>query len=320
LGIYQHVARKGRLVMRPEAVRKEAVRKKERMTTYRIKDWHVNFENNRTRELKVLTWVPMPNKHDGDGYTELLDHADGAAHYGVWAILVQIASKCDPRGTLLRDVRRNPAPACGDPAPACGDPAPACDGGKTVLTEQAKCQIPHDFASLSRMSRIPQKVISAAIPRLLQIGWLEQVIEIPQEDATAPHFSAPPSQGSASEWNGMEWKGIEEKPPTPKGGDVLPPEDPEKIPEAIDTPEFRIAWNDWIADKKDRKERLTPRARKMQLERLGKFDAPTAIAMIQQSITNAWKGIFELKTDRGGNGQGVANRDGLKPGERPFMS
>ena len=95
-------------------------------------------------------------------------------------------------------------------------------------------------------------------------------------------------------------------PPTPKGGDASPPEeDEEKIPETLDTPEFRLAWNDWIADKKDRKEKLTPRARKMQLERLGKFDVPTAIAMIQQSITNAWKGIFELKADRGGNGQGV---------------
>jgi hypothetical protein len=34
---------------------------------------------------------------DGDGYTELVDHDDGAAHLGAWCAIVQIASKCDPR-------------------------------------------------------------------------------------------------------------------------------------------------------------------------------------------------------------------------------
>jgi hypothetical protein len=66
----------------------------------RIVDWELHFENNRTKELKRLTWVPFPNRHDGDGYTELLDHPDGAAHYGAWCAMVQVASKCDPRGTL----------------------------------------------------------------------------------------------------------------------------------------------------------------------------------------------------------------------------
>ena len=108
------------------------------MQVYRIVDWNEHFENNRTRGLKVLSWVPVPNKQDGDGYTELMDHKNGAAHFGCWHAILQVASKCDPRGTLLRDGKRA-----------------------------------HDLASLSRITRIPSVILKAAIERLLIIGWLE---------------------------------------------------------------------------------------------------------------------------------------------------
>ena len=68
----------------------------------RVVDWSARFENNRTRELKRLDWVPVPNRMDDDGYTELLDHENGAAHLGVWLAILQIASRCDVRGTLSR--------------------------------------------------------------------------------------------------------------------------------------------------------------------------------------------------------------------------
>lgn len=130
------------------------------MTAYRVRHWHKHFENNRTKELKNLSWVPFPNKHDGDGYTELLDHENGAAHFGCWCVLVQVASKCDPRGTLLRDT------------------------GK-----------PHTSHSLARMSRIPAGLLEEAIARLIQLQWLEcfevDIGTIPQEGATlAPQEGA----------------------------------------------------------------------------------------------------------------------------------
>lgn len=110
---------------------------------YYITDWAQHFENNRTRELKRMDWVPIPTKQDGDGYTELLDHKDGAAHFGAWCAIVQIAAKCEPRGTLMRDR-----------------------------------SIPHDAASLSRVSRIGVRVLEDAIKRLLCIGWLSsQVVD-----------------------------------------------------------------------------------------------------------------------------------------------
>ncbi len=105
---------------------------------WRVKDWDRLFENSRTRAYDRLGWVPMPNKHDGDGYTSLVEHDHGAAHYGAWCVLVQVASKCSPRGTLIRD-----------------------NG------------VAHDAESLSRLTRISARIFREAIPRLIEIGWLE---------------------------------------------------------------------------------------------------------------------------------------------------
>lgn len=162
---------------------------------YRIVNWHDNFENNRSRELKKLDWVPIPNKLEGDGYTELLDHDNGAAHYGAWCALVLIASKCDPRGTLVRDGAR-----------------------------------PHDFRSLARMTRVPVAVWEEAIPRLVHIGWLEiidaqdveiqavtatetQVAPIPQAGATIPQDDAEERlrKGRELKGKGIELKGKEQQ-------------------------------------------------------------------------------------------------------------
>ncbi len=132
-----------------------------------IVDWDTRYENNRTRDLKRMAWVPMPNRHDGDGYTTLLDHPNGAAHFGAWCALVQVASRCDERGTLLRH------------------------GAE-----------PHDSGSLARMTRIPESVWLEVLPRLVSIGWINGY-EIPQESAVSPH----PAAMNGMERNGMERNG-----------------------------------------------------------------------------------------------------------------
>jgi len=110
------------------------------MKVLRIVDWDDRFENSRSRGRQNLHWVPIPNKHDGDGYTELISHANGAAHFGAWVLIIQVASKCHPRGTLVRD------------------------GGR-----------PYDEEALERVTRCPAQVFAEAIPRLLKIGWLESI-------------------------------------------------------------------------------------------------------------------------------------------------
>ncbi len=72
------------------------------MKVYRIKDWDIHYENNRTKEMKEMRWVPIPNSHDGDGYCQMVDGPRGGAVLGAWLACVQTASTCRPRGTLLR--------------------------------------------------------------------------------------------------------------------------------------------------------------------------------------------------------------------------
>lgn len=119
----------------------------------RIVDFQKNFLVNRNKELKGMPWIAVPTRLDGDGYTALMEHPNGVAHYGAWISIVIIAAKCSVRGLLSRESRTDAAP------------------------------IPHVPATLSRISRVPQNIYEEAIPRLIEIGWLERVAEIPQDGA-----------------------------------------------------------------------------------------------------------------------------------------
>lgn len=158
--------------------------------TLRIRDWEKHFENNRTRDMKNMSWIPVPNKHDGDGYTILVDHKNGAAHLGAWMVILQVASKCDPRGTLLRGNGR-----------------------------------PHNAGSISRVTRIPEQIIEEAVNRLCgdEIGWLEIIDSlgnptIPQEGAGSPQVGAEKPQEGIPLGKGR--KGRKEDTANQPSGDV----------------------------------------------------------------------------------------------------
>jgi hypothetical protein len=104
----------------------------------RIRDWERLYETSETRKLKSLAWVKVPNRMDSEGYCFLTNHPNGAGHLGVWIAMLEIASACHPRGTLLRNL----------------------GGGHTPDTLALKC-------------RLPVELIEEAIPRLLEIRWLE---------------------------------------------------------------------------------------------------------------------------------------------------
>jgi hypothetical protein len=142
------------------------------MQCYRIKNWSRIYENNRTRELKKMQWVPVPVKLDGDGYSNIMQEEsgqyrkDGAAIFGAWISCVEVAASCENtamRGTLIR---------------SSGEP--------------------HTPDSLSRITRIPKATIEKMLDFCLNIcKWLEIIdlqtgAEIPQEDAEKPHDSAAP--------------------------------------------------------------------------------------------------------------------------------
>ena len=121
---------------------------------YRIRDWGKHFENHDSRKLKRLDWVSIPNKTDGEGYTALVDHPNAAAHLGAWYAIVEAASKQSTRGQLPAGI-------------------PPDLGGIS--------------RSLGRMSRLPSDVFREVIPRLLEIGWLEEFSpDVPGENPDVP--------------------------------------------------------------------------------------------------------------------------------------
>jgi len=172
------------------------------MVIYRIKDWESVFENNRSRELKKMRWFACPSRLDGDGYTTIMEEESGAACYGCFITFCAIASRCQQRGTLIRD-----------------------------------SGLPHDVSSLSRMTRIPTKIIRLAIERLSAVGWLlvedekgrkvevqkEEGAGIPQEGAVIPQEGAGISHQDTISHNHMDESGLTEGAGIPQEGAGIPP-------------------------------------------------------------------------------------------------
>lgn len=240
------------------------------MTYLRIRDWDKHFENNRTRELKALTWFPAPNRYDGDGYTELIDHENGTAHYGAWLCILGVASKCEIRGTLLRE---------------------GAGGVKT----------PHDVRTLSRITRIPACIFDEVIPRLLAIGWLEkvdcdsnqvlsgsQLTETSQEGAILPQQTAGALRKSAYGMEGKEGKGNN----AAFAASDIP------VPEEFDIPEVRQALAEWLDHKAAlRKPYKSP---KSVAKLFKKFDGKTPADFVQavdHSIGSNYQGLFSPTPD-----------------------
>jgi hypothetical protein len=144
----------------------------------RIRNWEKHFENHKTRLLKNLAWIPIPTDLGSSGYAELVGgHPDGAAHFGFWVAMLEMAAKGAPRGHLSAGIRH------------------------------------HDARSMSLLCRMPVEMIETAIERLLTIGWIETWRP---EDTVAPDQAPNPAlerQIKDAEWKeGKEGKeGNEQK-------------------------------------------------------------------------------------------------------------
>jgi len=132
---------------------------------YRVSNWDEIYENNRTREVKTLHWIPVPIKLAGDGYTLIMDKEDGAAIFGTFIAILEIAASCEPRGTLLR-----------------------------------RDNLAHTCDTIARMSRVPATLVRRTIDvctketMWLEIIDLETGATISQEGATISQEGAPRQQ------------------------------------------------------------------------------------------------------------------------------
>lgn len=71
------------------------------MKCYRIRDWDEHFENCESRRYKNLNWIPFPNRHDGKRFRRIMRHEKAADIFAAWCLIVQVASRCSPRGWLV---------------------------------------------------------------------------------------------------------------------------------------------------------------------------------------------------------------------------
>lgn len=68
------------------------------------------------------------------------------------------------------------------------------------------------------------------------------------------------------------------------------------------------SWNSWVQHRIELKKKLTPSTIKKQIQFLGGRAGPEIIAIIDQSITNGWTGLFELKNNNNGHRIGTKNQ------------
>jgi hypothetical protein len=240
-------------------------------TAYKIRGWDELYENNRTRRMKFMQWIPVPNKHDGDGYIQLVDGPESAEMLGAWLAILQVASKCPIRGKLVRGsgqphdaesistITRIPAESIQKALDKCSSRA---IGWLEIFTlpdvklppEKHPPGIPDK--TLEGHARDQDRALSAHSPRTLGAPDCPDPSSTPSNDAqlyagaTIAGACPPPrTLGALSahptdeERNGTERNGRERKPPIPLGGEHdenQPGEDDDG--EVKDWPAFRAAW------------------------------------------------------------------------------
>lgn len=138
-----------------------------------VHDWDEHFENSRSRSMKEMRWAPIPNGFDGDKISELIEQG-GAPAYGCFVAVVLVASKCQPRGRLVRANGR-----------------------------------PHTAKTLARMTRLDSEEMFKALNLCLDIGLL-RADGNPSPTYQGPDIHPEPlHQEPVTERNGTEGNGRE---------------------------------------------------------------------------------------------------------------
>jgi hypothetical protein len=101
-----------------------------------------------------------------------------------------------------------------------------------------------------------------------------------------------------------------ENPPHPPAGgaSTKPRGEDVPIPAALDTPEFRAVWAEWLTHRRERQPAVTQRAARMQLNSLAGLAAADAVACVRSSIANDYQGLFPEKFGRQRAGPNLLDR------------
>ena len=226
----------------------------------KIANWDDLYEDHRTRALKRLRWVPVPCKFDGDGYTELVvGHENGPAHYAAWMAFLLSASRCEPRGTLMRSTGE-----------------------------------PHTTATIAATTKIPKALLDESLPRLIGIGWIVSepakirhksggrpaVVAHKSGDCPAPSCARAPASIPFSSLPFFLGKGVQGE----RG----------ELPEALESEDFREQLENWIAYKAERREGYKPAGFRSMLTHAAnmakRHGLPAVVEAFIRAMANGWVG------------------------------
>jgi len=222
---------------------------------YSIVDWDKKYEVSQAkRVLGPLTWVALPTTHDDLAFRRLMAMDDGAALYGAWIMIVQIAAKCSPRGVLA--------------------------DGRHPLTA----------ADLAMRTGVPEALFSKALQILASknFGWIKRSryrassehglslvgAQCTLQDSTGQHKTKHHTTASG----GSRTEG------SPGAGQDLGI----PIPINLDVPDFLTTWHRWVTYLRQKSIRVSPMTLESQLTQLATIGPVEAIAAIEQSITKGW--------------------------------
>lgn len=266
------------------------------MSCYRVTDWNKHYENAQSRKVRKCSWVAVPNSHDGSGYRRVAAHEHSIELFTAWILILEVASKCEPRGTLRKDGR------------------------------------PINSQDLADKTGFPSSIFELAFQELAndRIGWLT-VVDLNSKCISEPESpvatstlldasSVLPVHPAVAGQKGTERNGTEGTEGTEKGfvADATVDSDVTKSrpvkrfnPLSLALPfvdtEFRDAWEEWVRYRRERKAALTETGAKRQLKTLKEMGHDRAIRAIQHTIFKGWQGLREPDRDAGpGTGNGRA--------------
>jgi hypothetical protein len=112
---------------------------KEPRYVYKVRNWNTLHETNKSRRVGELEWYKDRFQIGTEEFSELMGMEDGIAFYGIYKVMLQMALRGHPRGTLLR-----------------------FDG------------TPHTPESISRAVHLPTPMCARAVHALTLVGWIER--------------------------------------------------------------------------------------------------------------------------------------------------
>lgn len=78
------------------------------------------------------------------------------------------------------------------------------------------------------------------------------------------------------------------------------------LPPELDEPDFILAWESWLHERKKRKQPVTVQAARLQLRDLAAHGVKVAVETIETSIKNGWIGLFPNKVNGNGKARNFA--------------